>query len=131
MYLACPSGLLDVLYSAFADNEYKSIYWTKKDDMMVLKYDWEDATYLYTEKKAEFRKEVRLSIQTTAKTFNFQILGMEKSVNPKTGLTEMLTFDMIETTQNVKGTFFIATYELEEKVYKMNHMPRSAILDAN
>ena len=129
MYLVCPSGLMDVFYSAFAKSEYKSNYWTKKDNWMAFKYDWEGTTFIYFEKKNGFQKEAKLTMMTPAKTFNFVITEMEKVVNEKTGLIELLTFKVIETFEKATGDFFLSMYETEQKVYDMNHLPRSESLN--
>lgn len=129
MYLVCPSGLMDVFYSAFAKSIYKSGYWTKKDQWMAFKYDWEDTTFIYFERKNGFQKEAKLTMMTPAKTFNFVITEMEKIVNEKTGLIELLTFKVIETFEKATGEFFLSMYETEQKVYDMNHLPRSESLN--
>lgn len=130
MYQMCPSGVLDVLYSAFAKNEYKSKYWTKKDDTMIFKYDMGDVTYIYSEKKIEFRKDVRFSIMSANKTFDFTILQMEAMWDPKKeNMYDMVTFEGFENSTKEKGTFFLAKYDLEDKIYQMNHLKRSEILN--
>ena len=120
MYLICPSGLMEVLYSAFAKGEYKSKYWQVKGDTHVFKYLWEDATYIYSEKKVGFKKYAELNLMTKDKVYRFEIKEMTKMVNQETGLLENLNLDVTEVTQHADGSFFLTMYKVEEDVYNMN-----------
>ena len=129
MYLICPSGLMEVLYSAFANNEYKSPYWQEKNGMHVFKYVWDDATYIYSERKIKFQKEATLNLMTKSKTFKFQITKMEKMVNTETGLLDTLNLDVFELNEKKDGSFFMCMYDKEQKVYDMNHLKKSVMLN--
>ena len=96
---------------------------------MAFKYDWEDTTFIYFEKKNGFQKEAKLTMMTPAKTFNFVITEMEQIVNEKTGLIELLTFKVIETFEKATGEFFLSMYDREQEIYDMNHLPRSESLN--
>ena len=124
MYLICPSGLMEVLYSAFAKSEYKSQYWITKGDTHIFKYVWEDATYIYSEKKVKFQKFATLDLMTKTRTYKFQISQMEKIVNQETGLLETLDLEVVEVNDNKSGSFFMSMYDKEQKVYDMNHLKR-------
>ena len=124
MYLICPSGLMEVLYSAFAKSEYISHYWSEKEGMHIFRYVWEDATFIYSEKKVKFQKTAILNLMTKTKTYRFQITKMEKIVNQETGLLEMLNLDVFEVNEKKDGSFFLSMYDKEQKVYDMNHLKR-------
>ena len=128
----CPAGLLDVFYSAVAEDVYKSPYWVEKNGAKVLKYEWEDeVTYIFSVKKVEFTKEVKLTIMSRAVTFNFNVLSVEKMMDEHNTYIDMLTFRFNNPEKGEVETFFIAAYELEKKIYLMNHLPRSEIFDEN
>lgn len=132
MYQMCPAGLLDVIYSAVADDVYKSPYWVEKNGVMVLKYDWEDdVTYIFSVKKEEFTKKLKFTIMTRAVTFNFDVLSVEKMMDEHNEYIDMLTFRFNDPEKKMVETFFIAAYDLEKTIYLMNHLPRSRILDEN
>ena len=124
MYLVCPSGLMDVLYSAFAKSEYKSKYWQMKDNTHVFKYQWEDATYIYSEKKNGFKKYAELNLMTKDKVYRFEITQMDKMVNVDTGLIENLNLDVTEVKEHTNGSFFLTMYGVEEKVYYLNNLKK-------
>lgn len=132
MYQMCPAGLLDVFYSAVADDVYKSPFWVDKDGTKILKYNWkDDVTYIFSVKKVEFTKEVKLMIMSRAVTFNFNVLSVEKMMDEHNEYIDMLTFRFNNPEKGEVETFFIAAYELEKKIYMMNHLPRSRIFDEN
>lgn len=132
MYQMCPAGLLDVFYSAVADDVYKSPYWVEKNGAKILKYDWEDGvTYIFSVKKVEFTKEVKLTIMSRTVTFNFDVLSVEKMMDEHNIYIDMLTFRFNNPEKGEVETFFIAAYELEKRIYMMNHLPRSRIFDEN
>lgn len=132
MYQMCPAGLLDVFYSAVADDVYKSPYWVEKNGAKILKYDWEDGvTYIFSVKKVEFTKEVKLTIMSRTVTFNFDVLSVEKMMDEHNTYIDMLTFRFNNPEKGEVETFFIAAYELEKRIYMMNHLPRSRIFDEN
>ena len=132
MYQMCPAGLLDVFYSAVADDQYKSPYWVEKDGVKILKYSWMDGvTYIYSVKKVDFKKEVKLTIMSRTVTFNFDVLSVEKMMDKNNDHIEMLTFRFNDAEKGEVEKIFIAAYELEEKIYLMNHLPRSEIFDEN
>lgn len=95
---------------------------------MIMKYVWDGTTYIYSEKKVGFKKEVKFTMMTKAKTFEFQVLEMERMVDLKTHITEMLTFNIIELNEKVSGTFFLYRLDLEEEIYNMNHLSKSEML---
>ena len=129
MYLMCPSGLMQVFYSAIADEKYLSQYWTEKDGQKIFKYTWEDATFLYFIRKEGFLKHVTLNILTHADTFQFAVQSIEKVEDPETGLLEMITFNVIDTRNSKPGSFFLLMYDKEKEIYRMNHLPRSDALN--
>ena len=123
---------MDVFYSAVAEDVYKSPYWVEKNGAKVLKYEWEDeVTYIFSVKKVEFTKEVKLTIMSRAVTFNFNVLSVEKMMDEHNTYIDMLTFRFNNPEKGEVETFFIAAYELEKKIYLMNHLPRSEIFDEN
>lgn len=66
-----------------------------------------------------------------AVTFNFNVLSVEKMMDEHNTYIDMLTFRFNNPEKGEVETFFIAAYELEKKIYLMNHLPRSEIFDEN
>ena len=129
MYQMCPAGLLNVMYTAIADEKYLSKYWTEKDGMKILRFDWENVTYVLVDKKEEFDRDVRLSIMSRSKSFNFNITSVEKMMDKNNAYVDMIIFHVKDPVSNEDGSLFLAAYDLEEKVYLMNHLPRSESLN--
>ena len=129
MYLMCPSGLLEVLYSAIAEEKYLSKYWSEKDRAKVLKYQWGDTTYLCICKKDGFKRFVNLKMMTPGKLFDFEVTAVEKSVDPQTGLWDMLIIYVVEPTTKEGVSFVLLPYEKDKDIYWMNHLPRSEALN--
>jgi hypothetical protein len=115
---------MEVLYSAFAKSEYKSHYWIEKEGMHIFRYVWEDATFIYSEKKVKFQKTATLDLMTKTKTYKFQITKMDKIVNQETNLLETLDIDVFEVNEKKDGSFFLSMYDKEQKVYDMNRLKR-------